>query len=140
MKCTVTTITVPRALSVTTNPAGLLAAAGAVAAAVTMLVNALNHHGLIDPTVIVAAVAAVGALLTRHIVTPTADPKSAAGVPLVPLVPSPAVTVPAPAIVPAIVTVPPPAWPSAVRLVPPGEKKAGPAAPDVPPPPVVPAP
>jgi hypothetical protein len=80
-------ITLPRALSFSTNPAGWLAAAGAVTAAVTMIVNALNHHGVISTGVVVAAVGAVGALLTRQAVTPTADPKNGAGVPLVPAVP-----------------------------------------------------
>ncbi len=80
-------ITVPRALNVSTNPAGLLAAAGAVYAAAVMIYNAVTHHGVIDTGVIVAAVGAVGALLARQVVTPVADPKNGAGVPLVPLVP-----------------------------------------------------
>lgn len=80
-------VTIPRALSPVTNPAGLLAAAGAVLAAVVMIVNAVHNHGIIDTTVIVAAVGAVGALLTRQAVTPVADPKAAGGVPLVPVTP-----------------------------------------------------
>lgn len=129
---------VPRALNPVTNPAGYLAAAGAVAAAVTMLVNAVNNHGLIDPTVIVAAVGAVGALLTRQAVTPVADPKNSAGVPLVPSV-APG---PPSAVMPAE-PVRPPSWPSSVQLVLPEktEKTAGPATVPVttlPPPPVPP--
>lgn len=77
-------ISVPRALNVSTNPAGWLAAAGAVLAAAVMITNAVHHHGVIDPTVVVAAIGAVGALLTRQVVTPVADPKNGAGVPLAP--------------------------------------------------------
>lgn len=112
------TITVPRTINPVTNPAGWLSAAGAVAAAVTMLVNAEEHHGLIDPTVITAAVAAVGALLTRQIVTPVADPKSSTGAPLAPVT--------ATASPPAVP--PPAAWPSAVRLLAPTEEAAETAA------------
>lgn len=72
-------VTVPRALNVSTNPAGWMAAAGAVYAAAVMIYNAYNHHGVIDTNVIVAAVGAVGALLTRQVVTPVADPKDGAG-------------------------------------------------------------
>jgi hypothetical protein len=75
----------PRAVSPITNPAGLLAAAGAVLAAVVMITNAVHHHGIIDPAVIIAAVGAVGALLTRQVVTPVADPKDGNGNPLVPV-------------------------------------------------------
>lgn len=77
----------PRILNPATNPAGLLAAAGAVYAAAVMIYNVVNHHGVIDTAVIVAAIGAVGALFTRQAVTPTADPKSADGVPLVPAAP-----------------------------------------------------
>lgn len=80
-------VTIPRALSPATNPAGLLAVAGAVLAATVMIINAVNGHGVIDTTVIVAAVGAVAALFTRQAVTPLADPKAADGVPLVPVVP-----------------------------------------------------
>jgi hypothetical protein len=82
-------VTVPRALNINTNPAGWLAAAGAVYAAAVMIYNAWNHHGVIDTNVIIAAVGAVGALLTRQVVTPVNDPKNGAGVPLVPLPPAP---------------------------------------------------
>lgn len=78
-------VTVPRALNVNTNPAGLLAAAGVVYAAAVMIYNAVQHHGVIDTNVIVAAVGAIAALLTRQVVTPVADPKNGAGVPLVPM-------------------------------------------------------
>jgi hypothetical protein len=76
-------VTVPRAISPVTNPAGLLSAAGAILAAVTMIVNAIHHHGVIDTAVIIEAAGAVGALFTRQVVTPVADPKNGAGVPLV---------------------------------------------------------
>jgi hypothetical protein len=49
-----------------------------------MLYNAHYHHGIINPSIIVAAVGAVASLLARTVVTPTADPKNGAGVPLVP--------------------------------------------------------
>jgi hypothetical protein len=78
-------VTVPRALKLSTNPAGWLAAAGAVLAAVTMITNAIHHHGVINTSVIVAAVGAVSALLIRQVVTPVADPKDGAGTPLVPV-------------------------------------------------------
>ncbi len=74
----------PRVLSPVTNPAGLLAAAGAVYAAAVMIYNVVNHHGVIDTAVIVAAIGAVGALFTRQVVTPVADPKDGNGNPLVP--------------------------------------------------------
>jgi hypothetical protein len=75
---------VTRALSITTNPAGWLAAAGAVYAAAVMIMNAVHGHGIIDTSVIVAAIGAVGALFTRQLVTPVSDPRSG-GVPLVPV-------------------------------------------------------
>ncbi len=78
---------IPRFLSPVTNPAGLLAAAGAVLAAAVMISNAVNHHGVIDTTVIVAAVGAVGALFTRQVVTPVKDPKDGNGNPLGPVAP-----------------------------------------------------
>ena len=63
----------------TLNPAGLMATAGAVYAASVMIYNAMHHHGVIDPAVIVAAVGAVAALLTRQVVTPVADPRDGNG-------------------------------------------------------------
>jgi hypothetical protein len=81
-------VSVPRALNVNTNPAGLLAAAGVIYAAAVMIYNAIHGHGVIDTNVIVAAVGAIAALLTRQVVTPVADPKNGAGVPLVPVTPT----------------------------------------------------
>lgn len=78
-------VSLPRALNPSTNPAGYVAAAGAVVAAVVMITNAVNHHGIIDSSVIVAAVGAVLALFTRTVVTPVADPKDGAGNQLVAL-------------------------------------------------------
>ena len=72
-----------RSLSLNLNPTGLMAAAGAVYAAVAMIWNACHHHGIINPSVIIAAVGAVAALLTRQVVTPVADPKDGNGQPLV---------------------------------------------------------
>ena len=73
-----------RNLSLTLNPAGLTAAAGAIYAAVAMLYNAHYHHGVINSAVIIAGLAAVAGLLTRQVVTPTADPRDGNGKPLVP--------------------------------------------------------
>lgn len=102
------TTTVPRALSPATNPAGLTAGAGAIFAAAVMIYNAVNHHGVIDPAVLVAAVGAVLALLTRQYVTPVADPKNGAGVPLVPVVPTiPTIPPPVPSPTVAVPQLPP---------------------------------
>lgn len=79
---------VPRALNISTNPAGWLAAAGAVYAAAVMIYNTWNHHGVIDTNVIIAAIGAVGALFTRQLVTPIKDPKDGAGNALVPVAPA----------------------------------------------------
>jgi hypothetical protein len=98
--------TFPRGLNITTNPAGWLATAGAVYAAAVMIYNAVNHHGVIDTNALVAAVGAVGALLTRQVVTPVSDPKNGAGVPLVPVV---VVAAPTPQpVMPPIVVAPAP--------------------------------
>jgi len=78
---------VKRAISPTLNPAGLMATGGAVYAATAMILNAYHGHGVIDPPVIIAAVGAVAALLTRQVVTPVADPKDGNGNPLVPVPP-----------------------------------------------------
>jgi hypothetical protein len=73
---------VRRALSPSLNPAGLTSAGLAVFAAVVMILNAYNKHGVIDAPVIVAAVGAVAALLTRQAVTPVKDPRDGNGTPL----------------------------------------------------------
>lgn len=73
---------VKRLASPSLNPAGLMAAAGAVYAAVVMILNAAHHHGVINPQVIVAALGAVLALLTRQVVTPVKDPRDGNGQPL----------------------------------------------------------
>lgn len=95
-----------RALSLNTNPTGILGAAAALYAAAVMLYNYANHHGVIDPEVIIAAISAAAFLYTRFKVTPTADPKNGAGEPLVtatvgPPLPSSYVTPPAPPAPPA---------------------------------------
>lgn len=77
-----------------TNPAGYMAAAGAVYAAVAMIYNAMHHHGVINVPVIISAVAAVASLLSRQLVTPTADPRDGAGNQLVPVVTQPAPVLP----------------------------------------------
>lgn len=76
---------VPRLVNPATNPAGYMAAAGAVTAAAIMIANAVGHHGVINSTVIVSAVGAVCALFARQLVTPVSDPKNGAGVPLAPV-------------------------------------------------------
>lgn len=78
---------VSRLVNPVTNPAGYLAAAGAVYAAAVMIYNAMHHHGVIDTAVIVAAIGAVGALFTRTLVTPVKDPKDGNGQPLLPVAP-----------------------------------------------------
>ena len=76
---------VPRPLHPALNAPGYMAAAGTIFAATAMIYNAYYHHGVINVPVIVAAVGAVAALLTRQVVTPVADPKDGNGNPLVPL-------------------------------------------------------
>lgn len=78
---------VKRMLGVSTNPTGLASAFAAIYAAVTMVWNAAHHAGVIDPQVIVAALAAAAFLYTRFLVTPVADPKDGSGTPLVPAPP-----------------------------------------------------
>ena len=72
-----------RALAPSTNATGLGSAAAAIYAAVVMILNAVNHRGVIDPQVIVAAVGAAAFLYARFKVTPVADPKDGNGQPLV---------------------------------------------------------
>ena len=80
-------MTIPRTLNINTNPAGWVAAAGAIYAAAVMSYNYANHFGVLDPAVIVAAVGAVSALFVRTAVTPTADPVNGIGQSLVPAPP-----------------------------------------------------
>ena len=86
---------VKRALSLNTNSTGLSAAVAALYAAGVMIYNVVNHHGVIDPQVVIAAVAAAAFLYSRFLVTPVADPKNGAGVPLVPATPAAPVAPPA---------------------------------------------
>jgi hypothetical protein len=72
-----------RALTPATNPAGLGSAAAAIYAAAVMIWNATHHHGVIDPQVVIAAIAAAAFLYSRMKVTPVADPKDGNGQPLV---------------------------------------------------------
>lgn len=72
-----------RLLSPLTNPAGLSSAAAAIYAAAVMITHAVQGKGIIDVSVVVAAVAAAAALYTRQKVTPVADPKDGNGDPLV---------------------------------------------------------
>jgi len=74
---------VPRVLHPATNPAGYTATAGTVYAGVVMVWNSADHHGSFSAPVFVALLAAVASLFTRFLVTPVADPKNCAGVPLV---------------------------------------------------------
>jgi hypothetical protein len=83
---------VKRALTPATNPAGLGSAAAAIYAAVVMAWNATHNHGVIDPQVIIAALAAAAFLYARFKVTPTADPKDGNGQPLKAAVPPPLIT------------------------------------------------
>ena len=74
----------PDLLNIKLNPTGYASAIGAVYAAVVMIYNAYNHHGVISTPVIIAAVAAIIALMTRTVVTPIAKPVDGAGRALVP--------------------------------------------------------
>ena len=65
-----------RTITPSLNPAGLTSAGLAVYAAIVMITNAYNGHGVI------AAVGAVAALLTRQAVTPVKDPRDGNGTPL----------------------------------------------------------
>lgn len=71
-----------RALTPSLNPTGLGSAAAAIYAAVVMILNATHHHGVIDPQVVIAALAAAGFLYSRFKVTPVADPKDGNGQPM----------------------------------------------------------
>jgi hypothetical protein len=72
-----------RALAPATNPTGIGSSAAAVYAGIVMVLNAVNHHAVIDPQVIVAALTAAAFLYARFKVTPVADPKDGNGQPLV---------------------------------------------------------
>ena len=73
-----------RVLSPSLNPTGLASALAAIYAAVVMVWNATHHQGVIDPQVIIAALAAAAFLYTRFKVTPVADPHDGNGQPLKP--------------------------------------------------------
>ena len=73
---------VKRALLPSLNPTGLGSAVAAIYAAVVMIANAVSRHGVINPQVIVAALAAVAFLFARSKVTPVADPRDGNGQPL----------------------------------------------------------
>ena len=76
-----------RALMPSLTPTGLGSAIAAIYAAVVMIANAVSHHGVINPQVIVAAVAAVAFLFARSKVTPVADPRDGNGQPLTAIAP-----------------------------------------------------
>ena len=71
-----------RALTPALNPTGLGSAAATLYAATVMIYNAVNHHGVIDPPVVIAALTAAGFLYSRFKVTPVADPHDGNGQPL----------------------------------------------------------
>ena len=71
-----------RALTPSLNPTGIASAIAAVYAAAVMIWNAVHHHGVIDPQVIVAGIAAAAFLYSRFLVTPVADPRDGNGTPL----------------------------------------------------------
>lgn len=73
---------VKRALHPSLNPTGIGSAIAAIYAAVVMVWNASNHHGVISPPVIVAALSAAAFLFARGKVTPVADPRDGNGQPL----------------------------------------------------------
>jgi hypothetical protein len=74
---------VNRNLSPSTNPAGITAAIAALYAAGAAIWHAVAGHAAIDPSVIIAALTAFAAALTRQVVTPVSDPKDGNGQPLV---------------------------------------------------------
>ncbi len=85
-----------RALAPATNPTGIGSSAAAIYAAIVMIVNAVSHHAVIDPQVILAALGAAAFLYARFKVTPVADPKDGNGQPLVAVPPGAAfINVPA---------------------------------------------
>ena len=90
-----------RILSPSLNPTGLGAAIAAVYAGAVVIYNVVNHHGVINVPVIIAAFSAAWFLYTRFRVTPVADPKDGDGHPLVHAIPAP----------PSNVTVVPPPQP-----------------------------
>ena len=73
---------VKRLLIPSLNPAGLMALAGALYALGTGIFNVVHHHQAIDPQVIVSAIGAMLAALTRQVVTPVSDPHDGANRPL----------------------------------------------------------
>jgi len=77
----------PRMVNPLTNPNGYLAAAGAVLGVAVMVDNAVHHHGVIDTTVVISMLGAVGALFARQYVTPVRDPKDGNGAALAPALP-----------------------------------------------------
>jgi hypothetical protein len=81
---------VKRTLTPALNPTGIGAALAAIYAAVMAIWNATHNHAAVDPQVIAGALGAGAFLYARFKVTPVADPKDAAGVPLVPAPPPPA--------------------------------------------------
>lgn len=68
-----------RLLSPALNPAGLTSLIAALYALGYGIWNVAHHRGAVDPQVIVAALAAVAALLTRQGVTSLKDPRDGAG-------------------------------------------------------------
>ena len=98
-----------RALSPTLNPTGIGSAIAAIYAAAVMIINAVNHHGIIDAQVVVAALSAAAFLYARFKVTPVADPRDGNGTPLK-AAGTPALMVPQ---TPAVPSAQPPSGPAA---------------------------
>jgi hypothetical protein len=113
-----------RGLKPSLNPAGYMAALGAVYAAAAMLANAYNGHGVIDPQVVVAGAGAFLALLTRQAVTPVKDPRDGNGNALVTGQATPSMPQ---------TRAQPPVWSGAVTPLPGNPRPVPPT--DVPPPP-----
>jgi uncharacterized membrane protein YgcG len=82
---------VKRLVSPALNPTGLGSSIAAVYAAVVMIANAVHHHAVINPQVIVAAIGAAAFLYSRFKVTPVADPRDGNGAPLAAAAPAPVV-------------------------------------------------
>jgi hypothetical protein len=70
---------VKRILTPNLNPNGLMALAAAAYALGTAIWNVVHGHGAVDPQVIVSALGAFLAALSRQVVTPVADPRDGNG-------------------------------------------------------------
>lgn len=97
-----------RAISPTYNATGIASAVAAIYTAAVLIWNAAHHNGVIDPQVIVSALAAVSFLYARFKVTPLADPKDGNGNMLLPTITLPVPPAPTAPVPPTEAPIPPP--------------------------------